>query len=563
MKRTVRRRGDKVYEYLSLVEAVRVNGKNTHTTLLRLGEVSELRESGQLERIMRALSHYAEDDWLHPSDLGGGSAPSYGGVAAVYSYFFRLGLAEHFARVGKARGSKHLADTVFTLLANRLLEPYSKRRTVTEWLKTVSLPEGVEAPKLGRCYRALDALTDSKEETESELYHAICDLTNLDLRLVCYDVTSTYFETHRAAFSSLAFGHSRDHRADRPQVVVGLLVTSDGIPIAHHVFSGNTSDVTTLPGVMDDLRSRFSVGRIALVADRGLISEENLAEVAAHGFDHVMATRLHNDSDVRAVLEQAVSPTASWVPVTEANTFATEVAHGGARYVVCFSPARYLRDMVRHDQLISRTEDALIALSTRVRRGRLSDKGSIAAAADRILRDSGVSRCFRVRAEEGLFHWDYDEKARRYDEELLCGRYVISTSLGPAEASTEKVVSYYRSLWRIERRFRVMKDFISLRPVYLWTEEHVRGHIALCVIATTIEALIGKDLADAGVMDPNLTHQHLSPRRALSELQEIRRQLITAGMRTVDLVSRRSSFQQKVLRALHVDTSSWDKATIA
>ena len=111
----------------------------------------------------------------------------------------------------------------------------------------------------------------------------MCNLTNLDLRLVCYDITSSYFETvavGQRRFSSLAFGYSRDHRSDRPQIVIGLFVTGDGIPIAHHVFSGNTSDVSTLPGVMEDLQARFGVGRIALVADRGLISEDNLDEVA-------------------------------------------------------------------------------------------------------------------------------------------------------------------------------------------------------------------------------------------------------------------------------------------
>jgi len=188
VKRTVRRRGDsKVYEYLSLVEAVRVNGKNTHTTLLRLGEVSELRASGQLDRIIAALSQYAKQDWVSTNDLGGGGAPSFGAVAAIYSYFCRLGLDEHFTRLGKARGSQRLADTVFALIANRLMDPCSKRRTVTEWLATVALPEGLAAPPLGRCYRALDALCDSKDETEAELYEGICHLANLDLRLVCYD----------------------------------------------------------------------------------------------------------------------------------------------------------------------------------------------------------------------------------------------------------------------------------------------------------------------------------------------------------------------------------------
>jgi transposase len=108
-----------------------------------------------------------------------------------------------------------------------------------------------------------------------------------------------------------------------------------------------------------------------------------------------------------------------------------------------------------------------------------------------------------------------------------------------------------------------MKDFITLRPVYNWTEGRVRGHIALCVLATTIEALMAKDLADSGVMDPELTYQHLSPRKALAELGEVRRQVVTAGAHTIDVVSRRKPLQVKILKAFGVDTSSWDKATIA
>lgn len=130
------------------------------------------------------------------------------------------------------------------------------------------------------------AVADAKEATETELYARLCDLTNLDLRLVCYDLTSTYFEgSPRGSdrFPSKAFGYSRDHRSDRPQVVIGLLCTGDGIPIAHHVFAGNTGDVTTLPGVLADLAQRFGVGRICVVADRGLISADNIDVVAAAG----------------------------------------------------------------------------------------------------------------------------------------------------------------------------------------------------------------------------------------------------------------------------------------
>ncbi len=368
-----------------------MDGRNTHRTLLRLGEVSELKESGQLDRIVKALASYANGTYLEAGDLEGLGSPSFGAIAAIWSYFRRLGLEEHFASLGDGRRSRVLPDTVFSMVANRLTDPYSKRRTIKEWLDTVALPMGVSAPSLDQCYRAIDALAEAKDATEAHLYTELCNLANLDLRLICYDLTSSYFETvaaGRRAFPSLAFGYSRDHRSDRPQVMIGLLVTSDGIPIAHHVFAGNTADVSTLPDVMADLKERFKVGKIALVADRGLISEDNLAEVAAHGFDHVLATRLHHDDDVAAVLEETNASTTPWTPVPEANSFCTDLTHGARRFVVVFSPVRYFRDKARHLALCARIEDGLIALEQRVRAGKLVDPAKIGAAADRILRSS-------------------------------------------------------------------------------------------------------------------------------------------------------------------------------
>jgi hypothetical protein len=122
--------------------------------------------------------------------------------------------------------------------------------------------------------------------------------------------------------------------------------------------------------------------------------------------------------------------------------------------------------------------------------GRLVDPAMIGAAADRVLRSSPVARCFVTTIRKGLFSWDFDEKARRYDEELLCGRSVITTSLTTSEASAAQVLRYYKILQSVERRFRVMKDLLSLRPMFHWVEARVRGHVALCVLAATIEAVM-------------------------------------------------------------------------
>ena len=146
----------------------------------------------------------------------------------------------------------------------------------------------------------------------------------------------------------------------------------------------------------------------------------------------------------------ANSPSTAWSPVPEARSYAAEVSHDDRRFVVVFSPVRYLRDRARHLSLCSKVEDGLIAIEARVRAKRLVDPAAIGAAADRVLRDSGVARCFTTTVAKGQFSWDFNEKARRYDEELLCGRYVITTSLKDTDADAAQVLRYYRSLLNVE-----------------------------------------------------------------------------------------------------------------
>lgn len=572
MKTTRRKRGDKSYEYLSLVESVRDGGRVGHRTLLRLGEVSALRDSGQLERIIAALQQHLDPD--HPDDDGdvaagvswaAQSSASIGATAAVHALWCRLGLDAHFSGVGAERGAELLESAVLAMVANRLIDPCSKRR-LPEWVEgDVVMPGGFETPSSDQYYRALDAVAAVKETTETELYAALCDLTNLDLRLVCYDVTSTYFEgSPRASdrFPSKAFGYSRDRRSDRPQVVIGLLCTTEGIPIAHHVFAGNTADVSTLPEVLADLEARFGVGRICVVADRGLISADNVDVVAGHGFDHVLATRLHRDPTCAEALHASTRPDAVWVPVPEANSAACDITLAdGRRAVVVASAARLARDTTRTAELVARTEARLVALEDRVRAGRLVEAGTIGRAAQRILGPSGVGHLFDIDIAEGRFVYHYNDDAFAY-EELLAGRYVLATSLTPADATTTQVVGTYRQLQSVEHRFRVLKDFLHLRPVRHWTERRVRGHIAICVYAAVIEALITRAAHDADLRDPDLPDQHLSATRALRELTRIHAVTLDTGAQRVELVTRRTPLQTRILAAVGVDTSRWDRAHI-
>ena len=216
---------------------------------------------------------------------------------------------------------------------------------------------------------------------------------------------------------------------------------------------------------------------------------------------------------------------------------------------------------MRTTELVTRTETKLLALEARVRRGDLVDAGKIGRAAQRILGPSGIGRLFDVEIAEGRFLYHYNEDAFAY-EDMLAGRYVLVTSLTTDQATTAQVVATYRQLQSVEARFRVLKDFLHLRPVRHWTERRVRGHIADCVYAAVIEALITRHLAAADLRDPDLGDQHLSAARALRELARVRAVTLDAAGHRIDLVTRRTPLQARILTALDVDTTAWDQAHI-
>jgi transposase len=550
-----------------VAESVRINGKNTHRTLYRLGEATALRESGELDRIIAALQAHAERRYVDLDQLEVEDAPMIGTMTAVRQLWDELGLEQLFTTIGNQAGCAFaLADAVFAMLAGRLIDPASKRRTHRWIVDEVVAPDGFTFPTLDQYYRALDLVHANKDLIERHVCAAVCDLTNLQLTLACYDLTSTYLEGDVAGhsrFPSKAFGYSRDRRSDRPQVVIGLLTSADGIPIAHHVFAGGTNDATTLKGVLEDLTARFAVGRICVVADRGLITDDNIAEVEAAKCDWLFATRLRRRKDVTAVLAQAAEADESdWAEVERFGSRVLETTFEGRRYVVVFSASRERRDVARRLQLVAKIETELLALEARIKRGDLVKATKIAAAAATILARSPVKRLFDVSdVADGRFVYDYNHDAMAYDE-ALAGHYVLATSLTTRVADAEQVLAAYRSLQHVERRFRVLKSSLGLRPIRHFTETRVRGHIAVCVLAAVLEQLIGNRLAAADLRDPDLDHQHLSAERAIQELDRIRQVTFTAGSQTITAVTRRTDLQQQILTGLGVDTRAWTRPTI-
>ncbi|MFV0409694.1 MAG: hypothetical protein ACK5LJ_08370, partial [Paracoccus sp. (in: a-proteobacteria)] len=188
VKTTRVRRGKRVYEYVTLVEAVRDGGKVRHDVIARLGEASALRESGELDRIVAALADHAGRP--APAEITTENSLSAGIIRVVEAYWRRLGLDVWFTQAGLTAGKQfNVADAVFAMVANRLADPCSKR-AIPEWAQDdVAMPDWWTPPSAHHYYRALDVVHDTKTDTESHLYTRLTDLTNLDLRFVCYDLT--------------------------------------------------------------------------------------------------------------------------------------------------------------------------------------------------------------------------------------------------------------------------------------------------------------------------------------------------------------------------------------
>jgi transposase len=179
-----------------------------------------------------------------------------------------------------------------------------------------------------------------------------------------------------------------------------------------------------------------------------------------------------------------------------------------------------------------------------------------------ILARSPVKRLFDVSdVAEGRFVYDYNHEALAYDE-ALAGHYILATSMDARIADAAEVLACYRSLQSVERRFRVLKSTLGLRPIRHWTETRVRGHIAICVLAAVAESLIGNRLIEANLRDPDLDDQHLTAARAFEQLDRIRQVTFTAGEQTITAITRRTGLQQQILGALGVDTRTWTRPII-
>ena len=465
------------------------------------------------------------------------SARDFGHVYAVGGVWDRLGLSEALAQAGiNGEAAFSPSEQVRLLVVNRLCEPCSKW-ALLDWLDGV-WRAGSEKPSYHHLLRAMDRLLEVKQEAEPRIAKRLLgDTPAVDL--VFYDITSTYFEGDRSLEDEdlRRFGYSRDGRGDRRQVVIGMVMTREGIPLCHHVFSGNTVDKTTVAEVIGDLKGRFRLERVVFVGDRGMLSDGNLKTLLHEGMGFIVAHPLRRDVHAREVIG---SLSAQFDRQGQDEQFFEDVREE-VRFVVAYSPlmAQEVRE-ARHRRLKQADdwiEEQLAKLRSPASRGR---KPTAQGTYDRIrdhLRDRGLLGFYEVTLSEGTVAVVKDRKALLW-EARIDGVLLLETT--DLTLSPEDVVRRYKELAEIERGWRCLKSTLLVRPVHHWTERRIRAHVFVCVLALQVERWMRNRL---GPLDASVP-------KALDALRRIKAGELEIGAATTIVPTRPTQHQVALLQAL-------------
>lgn len=551
---TTRRRkhAGKAYEYLDIAESHRVDGKVRRTTLWTLGRRDQI-DPDKIKGLIRLLQHLVSPEGASAIQIGDieiAAVHEYGAVLAAHQLWQELGLDKMLSGIPH-RKAVVVEEAVFRMVVNRLVEPESKLglcdfadehgNVHRGWQGKVHWPSGAGDLDYHHYLRAMDAIHPHRQALEDQVFARVTDLFSLPLRLVLYDLTSTYFEGDGVC-ELAEYGYSRDHRDDRSQVVIGLAVTQEGIPITHRVYKGSTADVSTFAPMADELRRRFGLQETVIVADRGMFSQDNVAELQNSGQRYILALRARQQTEGQIALQLALNaglprptrPDSPW-QLREVEVIPN------FRHVVVYSAFKAGHDFAVRARRIRRALADLATLKGQVAKGKM-ERDRIVERATKILVTHKCNRFITVAygkagIEFGIDRQEYREQ-RRHD-----GVFVLETN--HPSLSADEIVASYRQLQEVERAFRVLKSLIKLRPVFHHRDRRVETHVFICGLAFLLGKLMELKLRRSG--------STLSIAHALERLRELRVVQYTWDNFAVARITKPDPELEGLLKALRID----------
>ena len=475
--------------YLLVVDNVRVDGKVKQRVLHRLGRLDELLANGQLDALIQSLSRFSEKLAVLGAHAQGDS---------IVTHSVRIGPALIFDRLWQSCSidkvlSALLADrrfefsverAIFLTVLHRLFAPGSDR-AAEKWKDDYAI-DGASDLDLHHLYRAMAWLGEelpkdqqdgatpfaprtNKDLIEEALFARRRDLFS-DLDIVFFDTTSIYFEGEGGETIGQR-GHSKDHRPDLNQMVVGMVLDHNGNPICSEFWPGNTADVKSLVPIVERLKTRFGIGSVCIVADRGMISAETLADVELRKWQYILGVRMRSSTEAKAVVARAgryaeVHPKSDDRDDPSPLKVKEVWVEDTRRYVVCVNEDQATKD--RHDR------EAVVA----------SLRDALSHGDKSLVGNKGYRKYLRAGGKQFAVDEDKIKEEARYD-----GKWVLTTN---TDLPTDEVALKYKQLWMVEDVFRSMKSLLDTRPIFHKRDETIRGHVFCSFLAL----LLRKELQD-------------------------------------------------------------------
>jgi len=523
LRKTKVRSGDTIYEYVRIVENYRENGKTHQRVLANLGSTKSLKKD--VANIIKGLCRICNREDLNIENLKTRKTPHYGDILAARYIWKELELDRIIANHIKHTKVEIPVELVsFLMVANRLIDPKSKL-AISCWYK-----EKVYLPKLENTnfaphdfYRSMDCLEKMKEYIEGFLYDKLCDLFTFKLNLVFYDTTSSYFEGEGPSMAK--HGNSKDHRPDKHQIVIGLLVTDEGIPIAHEVFDGDRPDKVTVIKAIDDLKRRFNLKRVIFVADRGMVSQTTLDYIKEQHYSYIVTLkkrRLNEAKEaIKATTDDLEEKRKSYKEKKRGEKedkrkkkeplFSEYRSKDNVRYLVCLNPEKEKDDEIYRVSRIEKGERKLEKVKKSVETGRLKNREKILKRAVLSLDRTNRKYFTYSSPKDGSFSYSLVKETLE-EEKRLDGIFIIKSTA--YDLSPQELIRQYKNLAQVERAFKEIKDFLHIRPIRHHLDYRVKAHVFICVLSYLLEKIIEKRVRYA--------HLDITAREVLDKLDDIR-----------------------------------------
>jgi transposase len=534
--------------YLQLVEGHRdEEGKVRIKVVANLGRLDKI-TPGKLDPLINGLNRAVGRLENTASELTHDPARSFGDVFALHELWKDLGFDKALSRA--LRSGKRKMDVealVRAMVFNRLCEPDSKLGCL-RWLDTVAMPAMPEAVSHQHLLRAMDALIDHADRVESELAKQIRPLVDHDLAIVFYDLTTVRIHGEGEVDDDIrAYGMNKETGGIARQFVLGVVQTADGLPLMHTVHPGNVAETKTLQAMLTTVLQRFPIQRVILVADRGLLSLENIGELTA------LAERARGDRTLEFILAVPARRYGDLVDTFRDMAFdEDQLAEGrfaGHRLIVAYDPSRAAEQGEQRRLAIAKLEDMAEKMVGKLdaqdagqtaKGRRASDRGAYSRFT-RAVAEAALTRFIKADLNADRFSWSVDEDAIA-EAELFDGKLALITNAPDLTAA--EAVARYKGLADIERGFRVLKSDIEIAPVHHRLPDRIRAHAMICFLALVLYRVMRMRLKAKG--------QSTSPRTALSLLARIQKHTAYAGKRSFHGLSKTTPEQLDLFDALNL-----------